>query len=177
MLILVRCRNKCLQCRFPNYVQKESAVITGKPWQGQNQSCPISGGGVELVPRIGITQTSVSLGSFTDRVGADVGMPRTTHRSFNVGMTTKFKAFRPRMDGDLALQASIDFEKSQDGEETRINASGEDLISVAPGERLVLGLEGQGQRDRMFVKGGVRASVSNSENTRYSGHITFGMTF
>ncbi|MYG09479.1 MAG: autotransporter outer membrane beta-barrel domain-containing protein [Rhodobacteraceae bacterium] len=135
------------------------------------------GRGIALVPRIGAMRTSVSMQDFTDRVGSNVRMPKTFHRAFNVGLVIKFKNSTPEMGGDLSLKASIDFEKSHDGESTRINVSGEDLISMAPGERFVLGLEGHWQRDSSFVSVGARASVSNSDNRRFSGYITFGMTF
>ncbi|MCY3674128.1 MAG: autotransporter domain-containing protein, partial [Rhodobacteraceae bacterium] len=135
------------------------------------------GRGIVLVPRIGAMKTSVSMQDFTDRVGSDVRMPKTSHRAFSVGLATKFEKSTPELSGELALQASIDFEKSLDGKETLISVSGEEFISVASGERLVLGLEGRWQRDSSFVSVGARASVSNSDNRRFSGYITFGMTF
>lgn len=81
------------------------------------------------------------------------------------------------MDRDLVWQASIDYEKSFKGKDTRINVSGEDLITVAHSERIGLGLGGKWERDGSFIEGKVRVSASNSENIHVASELTFVVTF
>ena len=130
-----------------------------------------------LVPRIRVVKTSVTVADFTDNLGSQVSMPKTSRRAVSFGLLAQIEPTTPQKEGAIGWHASLDYEKNSDDEGTLVQVSDENLISKSRNKRFIVGLGGNWRKDNLFINGEIRAAIPSSANVLYSGHIAIGASF
>ena len=130
---------------------------------------------MNLTPRAWLARSAVSVDAFTDKVDARVSVAETARFTGGVGVAAQ-TAWAIE-GGSFSLRGSLDLTQTLDDAETAVDVSGERLESKSAKTRLLLGLGGVYRKGRFSVSGEVSMGGLGSEDTQYSGQVSFGMRF
>ena len=134
---------------------------------------------IRLTPRIRMSRSAVKSDDFSDAVNSRVSLDGSSRLTGALGVVAEAKTTRARSwrGGALSLQGSLDLAQTLGGARTSVDVSGEGLESKSPETRLLLGLDGTYRKGQFTVGAEVSAGGLVSDDSEFSGRVTFGWTF
>ena len=129
------------------------------------------GEGLTLQPRAWAWHAEMDVDGFTDAVGARVLYSDESRSAVGLGVLAYV------VQSEYSLYGSLDMESVFSGEKTAVEVSGQRLTSELKRTRVLAGMGGRWQGQRVTLRGGLRLADPGGRNQEVSASVSIGGSF